>query len=293
MTGLVLIDKPTGYTSHDVVNRWRRLAGTRRVGHLGTLDPMATGVLALLTGPATRLAQFFSRDEKIYLADITLGRTSDSYDADGTVLDTGILTPRDPAVVLSALDHFRGRLLQKPPPVSAKKVGGVPAYKLARKQVSVELAPVEVEVTCLEVKSLALPSMQILVACSPGTYLRSIAHDLGQRLGCGAILSGLRRLRSGEFTIEQTRTLDALDRLAREGRLTDAVIPTGNLLQHIPFEYFDSEAEAQIRQGRDFRTSPFVVPTGAKRVRALSQSGSLIAIGELKMPNLYHPSTVL
>jgi len=293
MTGLVLIDKPSGYTSHDVVNRWRRLADTRRVGHLGTLDPMATGVLALLSGPATRLAQFFSKDEKIYLADITLGRTSNSYDADGTVLDTGILPPRDSAAVLSALDHFRGRFLQRPPPVSAKKVGGVRAYKLARKQVSVELPPVEVEVTRLEVKSIVLPSIQILVDCSPGTYVRSIAHDLGQLLGCGAILSGLRRLRSGEFTIDQAHVLDSLDRLAMEGRLAEAVIPTGKLLEHIPAEYFDSEAEAQIRQGRDFRTSPFVVPTGAKRVRALSQSGSLIAIGELKMPNLYHPGTVL
>jgi tRNA pseudouridine55 synthase len=254
---------------------------------------MATGVLALLTGPVTRLAQFFSKDEKIYLAAITLGRTSDSYDADGAIFDTGILPPQDVAVILSALDHFRGRFLQRPPPVSAKKVGGVPAYKLARKQVPVELSPVEVEVKRLEVIGIALPSIEILVACSPGTYLRSIAHDLGQKLGCGAILSGLRRIRSGEFTIDQAHGLDSLDRLAGENRLADAVIPAGKLLQHIPAEYFDSEVEAQIRQGRDFRTSPFVVPTGAERVRALSQSGSLIAIGELKMPNIYHPRTVL
>ncbi|HEY7305603.1 MAG TPA: tRNA pseudouridine(55) synthase TruB [Bryobacteraceae bacterium] len=293
MTGLVLIDKTAGCTSHDIVNRWRRLANTRRVGHLGTLDPMATGLLALLTGSATRLAQFFSRDEKIYLAGITLGRTSDSYDADGTVFETGVVPPRDRAVILSALDSFRGRFLQKPPPISAKKIGGVPAYKLVRKQVPVELPPVEVEVTRLEVTSIAVPLLEVLVACSPGTYLRSIAHDLGQKLGCGAILSSLRRIRSGEFTVDQAHTVASLDRLAGEGRLAEAVIPSGKLLQQIPAEYFDSSAEAQIRQGRDFRTSPFVVPSGAARVRALSQSGSLIAIGELKMPNVYHPRTVL
>jgi tRNA pseudouridine55 synthase len=293
MTGLVPIDKAAGCTSHDVVNQWRRLANTRRVGHLGTLDPMATGLLALLTGSATRLARFFSNDEKVYLAGIMFGRTSDSYDADGTVLETGILPPADPAVILSALDSFRGRFLQRPPLVSAKKIGGVPAYKLARKQVPIELRPVEVEVTGLAVKSMGALSIEILVACSSGTYLRSIAHDLGQKLGCGAILSSLRRIRSGEFTVDQAYTVASLDRLAGEGRLAEAVIPSGKLLQQIPAEYFDSSAEAQIRQGRDFRTSPFVVPSGAARVRALSQSGSLIAIGELKMPNVYHPSTVL
>ena len=293
MTGLILIDKPGGCTSHDVVNRWRRLANTRRTGHLGTLDPMATGLLALLTGSATRLAKFFSNNEKTYLAGITLGLTSDSYDAEGAVVDTGIPPPADPALIAAALDTFRGRFLQTPPPVSAKKIAGVPAYKLARRRIPVELAPVEVEVNRLEIRSVSTTSVEILVTCSAGTYIRGIAHDLGQLVGCGAILSSLRRIRAGEFSVDQAHTLDHLGLLSAEGRLAEAVIPAGQLLEQIPAEYVDSSAEAQIRQGRDFRTSPFTIPPGAPRVRALSQSGDLIAIGELKMPNFYHPSTVL
>lgn len=293
MTGLVLIDKPAGCTSHDLVNRWRKLANTRRVGHLGTLDPMATGLLALLTGPATRLAQFFERDEKTYLGQITFGRTSDSYDADGVIAETGVPLPNDPAVIIAALDRFRGSLLQTPPPVSAKKIGGVPAYKLARKRIPVELAPVQVEVKQIEVRSIAGAEIEILVTCSAGTYIRSIAHDLGQNLGCGAILTRLRRTRAGEFAVNHAYTVECLEQLALDGRLQEAVIPAGQLLQRMPAEYFDAAVEAQIRQGRDFRTSPFVIRPGAPRVRALSQSGDLIAIGELKMPNIYHPSTVL
>ncbi|MGA8030248.1 MAG: tRNA pseudouridine(55) synthase TruB [Bryobacteraceae bacterium] len=293
MNGLVLIDKPAGCTSHDVVNRWRRLAQTKRTGHLGTLDPMATGLLALVTGTATRLAQFFAKDDKTYIAEIIFGSVSDTYDIAGAVTKTGILASRDPSVVHDALSEFRGRFLQMPPPVSAKKINGVPAYKLARKHLPVELQAVEVEVKRLDVQSVSTEKIELIVSCSTGTYIRSLAHDLGQRLGCGAVLSKLRRIQVGEFTIEQARTIDELSELATAGRLCEAVIPAGRLLQHFPGEYVDASVEAQIRQGRDFRTSPFVVRPGAPFVRALSHAGDLIAIGELKMPNLYHPSTVL
>jgi tRNA pseudouridine55 synthase len=293
MTGLVLIDKPSGCTSHDVVNRWRKLANTKRVGHLGTLDPMASGLLALLTGTATRLAQFFDRDEKTYLAEITLGVTSDTYDADGDVTETGIAVPTDSGVIVSALERFRGPLLQIPPAVSAKKIKGVPAYKLARKHVPVELKPVEVEVKALDIQHISGHTVQAAIVCTAGTYIRSLAHDFGHQLGCGAILSGLRRTRAGDFRIEDARTLDELAGLAAGNRLEDAVTPSGQLLTQFPAEHFEIGMEAHIRQGRDFRTSPFVVPPGAPRVRALSRSGELIAIGELKIPNLYHPGTVL
>src|SRR5579875_2613565 len=155
MNGLVLVDKPAGCTSHDVVNRWRKLANTKRVGHLGTLDPMATGLLALITGTATRLAQFFGKDDKTYLAEITFGFESDSYDAEGEVIATGIAAPGDSTEILSALDRFRGRFLQTPPPVSAKKVRGVPAYKLTRQNVPFTLEPVEVEIKRLEIVNLS------------------------------------------------------------------------------------------------------------------------------------------
>jgi tRNA pseudouridine55 synthase len=293
MNALVLIDKPAGCTSHDVVNRCRKLANIKRVGHLGTLDPMATGLLVLMTGRATRLAQYFDDNDKTYVAEITFGMVSDTYDAEGVITETGVPPPLDFTLVQRALDEFRGKFLQTPPAVSAKKVHGVAAYKLARKQILVGLKPVEIEVKRLQVERLAPGKIELVVTCSPGTYIRSLAHDLGQQLGCGAVLSKLRRIQSGEFTIEQARTLDEFVELAAAGRLCEAAIPLARLLPRFPAEHFDSLSETQIRQGRDFRTSPFVVPPGAQFVKALSHSGELIAIGELIIPNLYHPSTVL
>jgi tRNA pseudouridine55 synthase len=292
MNGLVLIDKPAGCTSHDVVNRWRRLADTKRVGHLGTLDPMATGVLALLTGTATRLAQFYGGNDKTYLAEITLGMVSDSYDIEGEVTATGASLPGN-SEIYRALESFQGRFQQVPPPVSAKKIHGTRAYKLARRQQPVVLAAVEVEVKRLEVHDVAGGRVSLTVECTAGTYIRGIAHDLGRALGCGAVLSSLRRVQSGEFTIDRAKTLEELSALADAGRLDEAVVPATELLPHLPSAYVDQTVETQIRQGRDFRTSPFVVPPGAPLVKAISHSGDLIAIGELKFPNTYHPGIVL
>ena len=291
MNGLILIDKPAGCTSHDVVNRWRKIAGTKRAGHLGTLDPMATGLLVVVTGTATRLAQFYGKSEKTYLAEVTLGSVSNTYDAEGEVTITNVPVPPAEAV-LAALNEFRGRFLQMPPQVSAKKVGGVPAYKLARQNVPVELTPVEVEVKQLDVQSFTANKLSVLVTCTAGTYIRSIAHDLGQRLGCGALLSCLRRTRAGEYSVNSAKTLDELANLSAEHRLEEALIPIAQMLPEMPSEYFDLAEETHIRQGRAFRTSPFVVPPGTPLVKALSRSGNLIAIGELKIPNLYHPGTV-
>lgn len=293
MNGLVLIDKPAGYTSHDVVNLWRKLAKTKRAGHLGTLDPMATGLLALVTGPATRLAQYFGESDKTYIAEITFGIVSDTYDAQALTTDTGVSPPSDLASIERVLDSFRGRFEQTPPPVSAKKIQGVPAYKLARKQIPVDLKPVAVEVKRLAIETFAPPRLELSITCSAGTYVRALAHDCGQKLGCGAVLSKLRRTQLGEFTIEQSRTVEELGELAVADRLSEAIIPAGQLLSTFPTAYCDAFTEAQIRQGRDFRTSPFVVPPGARFVKALSHSGELIAIGELRMPNVYHPATVL
>jgi tRNA pseudouridine55 synthase len=259
---------------------------------VGTLDPMATGLLALVTGTATRLAQFFGAEEKTYIAEITLGCVSDTYDMDGDVQATGSPVPPD-AVVCATLQQFKGRIWQTPPPVSAKKIKGVPAYKLARRHLPVELAPVEVDIKALAIDATDGSRVGVTVVCSSGTYIRSIAHDLGQKLGCGAVLSRLRRTRIGDFSDANSYTLDALADLAAQGRLATAVIPSGALLPQMPAEYVDSDVEVKIRQGRDFRTSPFVVRPGSPYVKALSRSGDLIAIGELRIPNIYHPSTVL
>jgi tRNA pseudouridine55 synthase len=292
MNGLILVDKPSGCTSHDVVNRLRKLIGTRRIGHLGTLDPMATGLLGLLIGAATRLAPFYGKEDKTYQAAIDFGFTSDTYDAQGEVTQTGAPQPRE-ADIRKALESFRGKFFQTPPPVSAKKIAGTPAYKYARRKVPVKLTPVEVEIKELSIEDVNEKRLEIEVTCSTGTYIRGLAHDLGQRLGCGAILSRLRRIRMGSFSIEQARTLEQISELAQAGNITESLVTSAELLTQFPAEHVNPVVEAQIRQGRQFRTSPFVVPPGSPIVRVLSRSGELIAIGRMIIPNLYHPATVL
>jgi tRNA pseudouridine55 synthase len=203
--GVIVVDKPEGLTSHDVVNRVRRLANTRKVGHLGTLDPMATGVLPLVIGRATRLAQFFATSEKEYDARIRFGWATDTYDRVGTPISTPIEPAFSRAELDAALTPFRGTCMQTPPPFSAKKVDGIPAYRLARRKIAVELEPVEVHVYELELLEFDGATARIRVRCSAGTYLRSIAHEVGQRLGCGAFLAALRRTSSGDFKGEQAR----------------------------------------------------------------------------------------
>lgn len=292
MNGLVLLDKPKGITSHDAVNRWRKLAMTKRAGHLGTLDPMATGLLMLVSGNTTRLARFFEKHEKTYQAEMRFGFVSDTYDAEGDVSSTGAAAP-DPAKIAEALDRFRGLFLQKPPPISAKKIGGVPAYKLARSNQPVNLQPVAISIHRLEWQMIAPDMCHLLVTCSAGTYIRSLAHDLGQAIGCGAILTGLRRTASGSFQVSDAKTFEELEQLKQEDKLSTALIPPARILPEFPIAYVDAPTEAQIRMGREFRTSPFAVPPGAPLVKALSYSGDLVAIGELKFPNVYHPMMVL
>jgi len=253
---------------------------------------MATGLLLIMTGNATRLARFFEKQTKTYDAEIQFGVVSDTYDAEGDLTRTGI-SPPDPARTLAALDKFRGPFLQTPPPVSAKKIGGVPAYKLARKHQPVELAPVEVEIRSMTVREFRGDKLLLTVTTSAGTYIRSLAHDLGSALGCGALLSGLRRTECDAFRVESARTLEQLEALAREQRLSDAILPTNDMLPDFPSAYVDAATETQIRQGRDFRTSPFSIKPGAPLVKAISSSGELISIGELRFPNVYHPMLVL
>lgn len=293
MDGAIVVDKPSGWTSHDVVNKIRRWAGTRKVGHLGTLDPSATGVLPLVLNGATRLARFYTRNDKTYEGTVRFGFATDSYDADGTPTTE----PCDVTVTAEQLEpllaRFRGRFAQVPPPISAKKIAGRPAYELARKNKPVELAPVEIEVFALELLSVSGPDTHVRVHCSSGTYIRSIAHDLGQALGCGAHLSALRRTQSGDFTIDSARTLPQLEQLAAEGRFNEAIIPASQMLPEFPAEAVDLITAGQIRNGRDFRLSPFHIPATARYVKALNSDGALIAIGEARLPHLYHPVLVL
>jgi tRNA pseudouridine55 synthase len=291
--GAIIIDKPSGWTSHDVVNKVRRFAGTRKVGHLGTLDPSATGVLPLVIGRATRLAQFYTHNEKTYEGTVRFGFSTDSYDAEGEPTSP----VQDVSVTAEQLDpilaQFRGRLSQMPPAISAKKIAGRPAYELARKNKPVELSPVDIEIYALDLLSIDGRDARIRVHCSSGTYIRSIAHDIGQALGCGAHLTGLRRIRSGDFEIGHAHTLEALAKLSEAGQFVDALIPAAQLLPAFPSEHVDAITATHIHNGRTFSTSPFSNATDARYVKALDSNGDLIAIGEARMPHVYQPILVL
>ena len=293
MDGIILVDKPAGWTSHDVVNRIRRLAGTRKVGHLGTLDPMATGVLPLVLGRATRLAQFYIRSDKVYDARVRFGYSTNTYDGEGTATSEPVEPALTREMIENALQPFRGEFLLRPPAVSAKKVQGTPAYRLARKQIEVDLKPVPVHVHELKLLEWECPQARLWARCSAGTYMRTIAHDLGQAMGCGAHLSALRRLCAGDFSIEQARSLDELAVLAGEGRLDDALIAAAALLPEFPSVIVDDTTEGLLRHGRDFPVSPFRAAAGTRYVKAVSPEGRLVAIGEAKLPHIYHPVVVL
>ncbi|MGH9329622.1 MAG: tRNA pseudouridine(55) synthase TruB, partial [Vicinamibacterales bacterium] len=224
MNGVLVIDKPPGPTSHDVVARARALLGVKRVGHTGTLDPLASGVLPLVVGRATRLARFLSGGEKAYEAVIRLGSTTDTYDALGKFTGN---TPRVEDLtaddVARALDAFRGTLWQSPPPYSAKRIGGVRAYTLARAAKPAEPKPVEVSVERLTLDGYHAGVVRLRVVCSAGFYVRSLAHDLGARLSCGGYLEALRRTASGGFGLADAVSLAALE--ADPSRAVDAFVP--------------------------------------------------------------------
>ena len=293
MDGILVVDKPGGITSHDVVNRIRRLAKLRRVGHLGTLDPIATGVLPMAVGRATRLAQFFLHRDKTYEAVIRFGFATDTYDRDGEPTGPEVPVQLDRAQLEALIAGYRGEFDQAPPPVSAKKIHGVAAYKLARRHQPVELDPVKVRVDEFELLGIEGPRARVRVRCSAGAYLRGLAHEMGQKLGVGAHVENLRRLAAGEFGIETARTLEQLEELAREDRLAEALIPSALLLPEAPAEHVDAVTAAQILHGRDFRVSPFRVRPGSRLVKAIDMQGRLLAIGEVRLPNLYHPIVVL
>jgi len=291
--GVIVVDKPEGWTSHDVVGKMRRIAGTKRIGHLGTLDPIATGVLPLVIGLATRLAQFYTASEKVYEAVIRFGFATDTYDRAGVPTSEPVAVTLDQERLQVELNRFVGVIQQVPPAVSAKKVGGVPSYKLARQNKAVELAPVEIEVYEARLTAIEGDTASVLVRCSAGTYVRSIAHDLGKALGCGAHLHQLRRTRSGDFEIGQARTIAALEILRAEDALPQILIPAAELLPSFPMVRVDPLTAGQIRQGRDFHSSPFQVTRNTRHVKAIDEYGALVAIGELRAPNLYHPSVVM
>ena len=225
LEGILLIDKPTGMTSHDVVDRMRRLLHIRRIGHAGTLDPSATGLLILLIGKATKVSQFLMSLDKTYEGTMKLGEVTDSHDADGEITETSeVPKSLDANVLAEHCQEFCGDQYQTPPMFSAKKIKGVPLYKLARKGKTVEREARLVRVTSFTLQSVELPHATFVVACSKGTYVRTLVHDLGQKVGCGAHLTQLRRTAIERFSIDQAHTLDQLKDM-NINQLQSALIP--------------------------------------------------------------------
>jgi tRNA pseudouridine55 synthase len=291
--GVIVVNKPEGWTSHDVVNKMRGIAGTRRVGHLGTLDPIATGVLPLMIGQATRLARFWEDSEKNYEAVVRLGFATSTYDREGEIAGVAVAPDISAEQIEACLVAMRGETEQVPPPVSAKKIGGVPAYKLARRNIQVDLAPVKISIYEMTLLGVEGVRARMRVRCSAGTYVRSIAHRLGILLGCGAHIESLVRTRSGPFRIEQALTLERLQELKDDGRLAEALIPASDLLPEFPAVFVDDVTVTQIRQGRDFSVSAFRVNAGSTHVKAIGPDGRLVAIGRIALPHVYHPAVVL
>jgi tRNA pseudouridine55 synthase len=293
MNGVIIIDKPASWTSHDVVNRMRRVLQQRSVGHLGTLDPLATGVLPLVTGGLTRLAQFYTTSEKTYEGVIRFGFATNTYDADGDPV--GAVCPIRPSLEhlqqLSA--GFLGLIEQVPPPFSAKKIHGVPAYKLARKQKEVILKPVQVEIKELVILAVEDDRARFRAHVASGTYMRSVAHEMGQLLGSGAHLESLRRTAVAEFDIKQAHTLEEIEgqmkgEQAREGIAAFFVHPR-QLLPQLPSVTADEATAARIRNGR-----PVNLPelSRARQVKVFCGQTELIAIATRVAGTLFHPKIV-
>lgn len=309
--GVLVINKPSGKTSHDVVEVVRRIAGFRQVGHLGTLDPLATGVLVLVLGRATRLAQFYSGRRKRYDATFRFGFSTDTYDADGTPTGPDSAPELDRAQIESLAQKLTGKFGQIPPQFSAKKIHGKPAHELARKNKPVELKPVEVEVFEFKVREVAGPRAHVSIECAAGTYIRSLAHETGRMLGCGAHLESICRTAVGEFTLEQSCKVEDLMLAAREGSIAQYVVPMERLLSDLPRVTVLPIIERSVRHGAKFNVQIAQIQPGRSdlsqgatteldstdwkpaRLRVFSPQEKLIAIAEAIVPRTYRPIVVL
>ena len=252
MDGILNINKATGMTSHDVVARVRKLLKQRRVGHAGTLDPTASGVLPICVGQGTRVAEYLSESGKAYLAEIVFGVVTDTYDVEGAILRTADAADLTLARIEQALPHFLGKQQQVPPRYSAIKIQGQPAYKRTRAGEEVALEPRPIEITKLEITAWESPRLTLAVECSKGTYIRSLAYDLGEYLACGAHLGGLARTRSGPFSLEESITLETLAEAIDEDTVARYLHPADEAIQHYPAIILDEPAVERVLHGNAF-----------------------------------------
>jgi tRNA pseudouridine55 synthase len=308
--GALVINKPKGKTSHDIVDAVRHLAGFRQIGHLGTLDPLATGVLVLLLGKATRLVRFYAGRRKRYTAAFRFGFATNTYDSEGVAAGPDTSPALDRGVVERLAAESVGPFEQMPPIFSAKKVHGRPAYEMARKNQAVELKPAAVEVFEYRLLEIEGSIARFSIECSSGTYIRSLAHDMGQKIGCGAHLSEICRTAVGEFSLDQAIELEELANASREGKFQNCLIGLGNLLADYPRANILPVLEKKVRHGAKFNIMPSQLQPGrmelppgattqlesgeihAPRLRVFSQENKLIAIAEAVVPRTYQPVVV-
>lgn len=306
-----MVNKPRGKTSHDVVESIRRLAGFRQIGHLGTLDPLATGVLVLALGRATRLARFYGGRRKRYACSVRFGFATDTYDADGEALSPDSAPALDAAAIQALAEGFVGKIQQVPPSFSAKKIHGRPAHELARKQKPVKLEPVEVEVFEFQLAGVEGSVARFTVECGSGTYIRSLAHELGKLQGSGAHLAEIVRTAVGEFTLDHAATLEELTQDAQAGKLDARVIGLENMLLELPRATVLPIVEKRVQHGAKFNLPLAQIQPGRvtsaqgataqldagewqpSRLRVFNQQGHLIAIAEPVVPRTYQPLVVL
>jgi tRNA pseudouridine55 synthase len=309
--GILVVDKPRGKTSHDVVEAVRRLVGFRQIGHLGTLDPLATGVLVLALGRATRLARFYSGRRKRYSCAVRFGFATDTYDADGEPLGPDSAPDLNAEDLQSLASRFVGTIQQTPPAFSAKKIHGTPAHELARKHKPVNLDPLDVEVYEFRLTGIEGSLARFTVECGAGTYIRSLAHDLGRLQGAGAHLAEIVRTAVGEFTLDHAVPLDELAADAKAGKIASRVIRLESLLGELPRATVLPVVEKRVRHGAKFNLplaqiqpghtiaaqgTPAQLDSGdwkPSRLRVFNQQGQLIAIAEPVVPRTYQPVVVL
>ncbi|MBI3972228.1 MAG: tRNA pseudouridine(55) synthase TruB [Chloroflexi bacterium] len=282
MDAIFNVYKPKGPTSHDVVARLRHASGVRRLGHAGTLDPLAEGVLVVAVGQATRLVEYLAAYDKAYRAQVTLGAETDTYDAEGTVVAERSIAHLDAAAIEAALSRFRGVIRQRPPAYSAVSVGGRRLYELARQGKAVEAPVRQVEITRLELETWRPPVATLYIECSKGTYIRTLAHDLGAALSCGGHLSRLIRTRVGRFTAEDAVPPAELEEMLRKGTWPVVAVDPAVAVEHLPAVILGSVEAARLANGSAITAAPesVAILPGALG-RALGPDGRLLAIVRL------------
>ncbi|UCD64221.1 MAG: tRNA pseudouridine(55) synthase TruB [Candidatus Zixiibacteriota bacterium] len=282
--GVLLVDKPAGMTSHDAVQKIRRQVGQRRVGHTGTLDPQATGLLVVCLGQATKLSRFLSEMDKTYRARVCLGRTSSTYDAEGVDLSepAAAVPPLTSDKLAEVLNRYTGIITQQVPAYSAVRVGGQRLYRQARKGTDVEPPEREVQIKRIDLEDFSDPMLTITVACSSGTYIRTLAHDIGRHLGCGGYLAGLRRVSVGHLLVSEAVPVDDIADVVRSGRLAERLLSPDRVLEYGCLTVSDGFAE-EVLSGKDLRAVDVVDTEGSfeagQKVFLRGTDGAILAIG--------------